>query len=120
MEKYIRTGDLISVRRAIAYGSLTSDVVALACACLNRHKTSVDILRDLLDAGCDPNMPSATGWTPLMFAISNNHLEGCAMLLEAGADATFTNNLSHSPMNMIHGKPMLQELFRVFNRPRVQ
>lgn len=46
----------------------------------------VDQVRELLDNGADPNVTEEDGYTPLMGAAENNHLEVAKLLIDAGAD----------------------------------
>lgn len=46
----------------------------------------IDVVRQLLEAGTDPNTTRTDGWTPLMLAAMNGNVEIVDLLLEYGAD----------------------------------
>jgi hypothetical protein len=49
---------------------------------------NVDLVRMLLDAGCDANLSDKDGWSPLSVAAFYGHASVVQLLLERGADAS--------------------------------
>jgi hypothetical protein len=58
---------------------------ALIYCCCFRH---FDILKLLLEHGADPNIQDSRGWTPLLWAKTNDFVKGIELLLQAGAETT--------------------------------
>ena len=57
----------------------------------------VDRVRELLDAGTDPNCPDVfSGHTPLHNAIGSDNVALVELLLNRGADIEHSNNNTHS------------------------
>ncbi len=52
------------------------------------EKEDGPLVRSLLEAGADPNLPNDRGWTPLHQAASVNHPPLVSLLLDAGAAVT--------------------------------
>jgi len=51
---------------------------------------NIDQMRKLINRGANVNTTSH-GWTPLLFAVENNHLKACEVLIENGADVNTAN-----------------------------
>ena len=58
-----------------------------------------DMVRWLLDAGADPNAPSASGGTPLHTAAFTGNLPVIQMLLAAGGDPQAPDKKGHTPLD---------------------
>ena len=58
------------------------------------------LTRRLLEAGADPNVRQAGGWTPLHEAARRGHAEMVGVLLGAGAQATAHNDEGTSPLDV--------------------
>jgi len=52
-----------------------------------------------LDNGADPNLEDSDGYTPLIFAVTNNHAGCVERLIEAGARPNCRTNTSSTPLN---------------------
>ena len=52
-----------------------------------------------LDNGADPNLEDSDGYTPLIFAVTNNHAGCVERLIEAGARPNCRTNTSRTPLN---------------------
>merc|ERR1712098_545430 len=53
------------------------------------YRDNLKVVRLLVDAGADLNIPEKDGWTPLMMSAWNGNLEIMNMLIFAGADLSF-------------------------------
>ena len=74
----------------------------LAAAAL--HKASErgkgDIIRELLDAGADPDLATAkTTDTALHLAAVNGHTDACSELVKVGADVNASNKIGWNPLH---------------------
>ena len=52
-----------------------------------------------LDNGADPNLEDSDGYTPLIFAVTNNHAGCVERLINAGARPNCRTNTSRTPLN---------------------
>jgi uncharacterized protein len=59
-----------------------------------------DIVKMLIDAGADPNAPSAAGGTPVHTAAFTGNLPVLEMLLDAGGDPQARDRKGHSPLDV--------------------
>ena len=55
-------------------------------------------MRELLDAGIDPNVCSSTSGTPLAAAAGAGHRAIVALLLTAGADPNIASDSGYTPL----------------------
>lgn len=62
---------------------------------------SVDIVKMLLDAGCDNTCKNVDGDTPLIDAVENGHLEVVRLLLAAGLDPRQSNAKGEAPLDLL-------------------
>jgi len=56
------------------------------------------VVRDLLASGANPNSQNAGGWTPLMIAAAEKHLDTVTVLLAAKADPNARNSLGRTAL----------------------
>ncbi|HEY3218100.1 MAG TPA: ankyrin repeat domain-containing protein [Candidatus Limnocylindria bacterium] len=63
-----------------------------------------DLVRMLLDAGADPNAPSATAFTPLHTAAFTGNIPVVQMLLAAGGDPHVPDNKGQTPLDVAREK----------------
>lgn len=70
---------------------------ALQSAVSGRHPEVVDVL---LEAGADPNVRQALGWTPLLGAAHNGDAASVRSLLAAGADPRAINDEGRSVLEL--------------------
>lgn len=61
-----------------------------------------DVVRLLLDAGCDTTCINIDMDTPLIDAVENGHLEVVQLLLEAGLDARQSNAKGEEPLDLVN------------------
>jgi ankyrin repeat protein len=59
----------------------------------------VQIVRDLLDAGADPNATGEDGYTPLHHAARRESAEIVRLLLDHGASASLLNRYGATPLD---------------------
>ncbi|PRM96231.1 ankyrin repeat domain-containing protein [Aliarcobacter cryaerophilus] len=57
----------------------------------SQKKPSLDIFNMLIKAGADINAIDKDSWTPLHYAVKNNHIEIVNLLIEAGADVNIAS-----------------------------
>ncbi|MCJ1244178.1 hypothetical protein MMC30_001376 [Trapelia coarctata] len=62
---------------------------------------SADIVKMLLDAGCDNTCKNVDGDTPLIDAVENGHLEVVSLLLAAGLDPRQSNAKGEAPLDLL-------------------
>jgi len=62
---------------------------------------SVNIVKMLLDAGCDNMCKNVDGDTPLIDAVENGHLEVVRLLLAAGLDPRQSNAKGEAPLDLL-------------------
>lgn len=62
---------------------------------------SVDLVKMLLDAGCDSTCKNVDGDTPLIDAVENGHLEVVRLLLTAGLDPRQSNAKGEAPLDLL-------------------
>ena len=55
-------------------------------------------IRDLLEKGADINATDEDGWTVLIYASNNGHLEIVRLLLEKGANINVTNQYGYTSL----------------------
>lgn len=67
-----------------------SDGIAPLQVAMNRRDNLL-VMRMLLDAGADPNLPNKNGYTTLMYAVTGKRVDCVRLLLDVGADV----NASH-------------------------
>lgn len=63
---------------------------------------SMDIVKLLLDAGCDITCKNIDMETPLIDAVENGHLEVVQLLLEAGSDPRQSNAKGEEPLDLVN------------------
>lgn len=69
------------------------------------------MVRDLLDAGSDPNQLDQRGNSPLIEAIHRKRISIIKLLLQWGADPNQKNKVGNSPLHFaVHGDPSSVEL----------
>jgi len=106
----IRRRDAVSVDRLLAHNVNVNQllqpekltplmVAALSVQSDSQHDEAIHILRLLLQAGADPNISRVDdGYTALIYACHQGHVDAVALLLEAGADATYVTELGWGPL----------------------
>ena len=62
------------------------------------HEGRIDIVRELLEAGADPNIKNEDGETALIIASSLGHYEIVKLLLEAGVDINIQNSYGNTAL----------------------
>ena len=62
-------------------------------------RQDLQLVRDLLDAGADPNLPGEDDYTPLHHAAGAESAEICRLLLEHGASASLVDIYGHRPID---------------------
>ncbi len=81
---------LLERSNALSDKALGSDLVREACQ--QRNKKNHGALLELLEAGLDPNGPSAQGQTALMFAALGGNIDMVESLFSHGSDAKATDH----------------------------
>eukprot|EP00803_Ostreobium_quekettii_P007114 evm.model.scf_19.2 EVM.evm.TU.scf_19.2 scf_19:28826-30502(-) len=71
---------------------------ALHYACYGRSPESAAIVRMLLEAGGDANLPDTLGETPLFYAVIGGGADTVGVLLEAGVAVNATNKRGQTPI----------------------
>lgn len=66
--------------------------------------TSLELIRLLLEAGADPNVAQAGGWTPLHAAASSGREEIARLLVAHGASLTAKSDDGRTPIEMAKAK----------------
>ncbi len=61
---------------------------------------NAEICKLLLDRSADLDAKNSYDWTPLMFAVSKNHVAACKVLLEAGAKTEIANKNGETAMSL--------------------
>ena len=59
-----------------------------------------EVVRFLLDAGADPDLPAFDGWSALALAVYEGHARAAELLLDGGADPHFVHG--ESGENLLH------------------
>jgi ankyrin repeat protein len=67
-------------------------------------KDELEIARQLIAAGADPDAPNGMGRTPLMFAVMFGRKAMVDLLLEAGADPTLNDGEGKSALDLAAGQ----------------
>lgn len=62
-------------------------------------RQDLQLVRDLLDAGADPNLPGEDDYTPLHHAAGAESAEICRLLLEHGASTSLVDIYGHTPID---------------------
>ncbi|KAL6713371.1 hypothetical protein ACLMJK_008836 [Lecanora helva] len=62
----------------------------------------IDVVRLLLDAGCDTDCKNIDKDTPLIDAVENGHLELVELLLKVGLDPRQTNAFGKEPLDLVN------------------
>lgn len=72
------------------------------------------ILKALLDAGVDPNIPNELGKTPIFYSVYHNRLGSTWLLLMYGADPNIKDSYGYTPLYYaeFHGYTELIELLK--------
>lgn len=63
-----------------------------------------DLVKLLLERGCDPNAVTENGTTALHYACSKNHVETARLLLQHKADTSICDNYGQSPLHRAASK----------------
>jgi ankyrin repeat protein len=71
------------------------------------ERTYTELVRTLLIAGSDPNESNATGTTPLIEAVRQNHRNGVLMLLDRDAKIEARNSRGQSALMVVHDDPTI-------------
>jgi ankyrin repeat protein len=111
--KAIRGGDAARVSKLLAHGAKPNsskccfyDESEGGIKQLNERETPLavaveghdrEVVRLLLEAGADPNLPSEFGRTPLIIAIQQRHQKMVPMLLAHGADPNHPDEQNATP-----------------------
>lgn len=85
----IRKGDLTAVHSLLESGNINleeRDDSGRTFLMLASERGELNIVRELLEAGVDPNAVDNDGWSALLCAAKEGHLEICIELLEHAAD----------------------------------
>ncbi len=98
-------GDLVVVQNIIASGTSVNQVsndrkatTALAAA---SNTGQLEVVKELLKLGANPNIVDAGSWTALHYACTRNSPQHAAVaqeLLQAGADVSMKTRLGGSPL----------------------
>lgn len=97
-------GDITKARRFLQEKPQDLDVAdpagntPLQCASLNGH---VEVVKLLLDAGCNLHCVNNVKDSPLLDAVENGHLEVVKLLLAAGANPKIRNEKGEEPIDKI-------------------
>jgi hypothetical protein len=79
--------DALDVVIAFLAAGIDPDALGGRAAALAAGRGTIEVLRLLLEAGADPNLPGGSfGQTPLIAAVLRDRIEAAELLLEAGAD----------------------------------
>ena len=78
------------------------------------------ILKALLDAGADPNIPNDLGKTPIFYSVYHNRIGSTWLLLMYGADPGREDDHGHTPLYYaeFHGYTELIELLKLADTTR--
>ncbi|TBW51304.1 ankyrin repeat domain-containing protein [Marinobacter halodurans] len=63
-----------------------------------RRRGGVDIVRELLDSGLNPNAQDDNGWTPLHFASQSCQAKVATVLVSAGANPNLVDSHGNGPL----------------------
>jgi ankyrin repeat protein len=86
----------ISKNRSSVYATTATNDTPLIWA---SEMGSTECVKDLLDAGADPNEFEVDGWSALHWAARNGHLGVATLLLERGASLGQRDRRGHTPLN---------------------
>ena len=92
-----------------------SDVVNVKRGYKKYFPENTVILKALLDAGADPNIPNALGKTPIFESVYHNRIGSTWLLLMYGADPSIQDEYGYTPMYYaeFHGYTELIELLKL-------
>jgi hypothetical protein len=65
------------------------------------EKGSVEEVAALLKRGASVNAKDKQGWTPLVHAFAEMHIDGAKLLMSKGAKASATDKYTYSPLNLM-------------------
>jgi Ankyrin repeats (3 copies)/NACHT domain len=86
----------ISKNRSSVYATTATNDTPLIWA---SEMGSTECVKDLLDAGADPNEFEVDGWSALHWAARNGHLGVATLLLERGASLGQRDGRGHTPLD---------------------
>ncbi|KUI99547.1 MULTISPECIES: ankyrin repeat domain-containing protein [Vibrio] len=80
------------------------------------ERTPLESIQYLIDQGLDVNAIDSYGYTPLIYAVRQQNIEGMRLLLENGADELIEHRASDdaTPLNMVFdNKPYQYEVMKL-------
>ena len=95
--------------------NIVSDVVAMKSGRKKHYPENTVILKTLLDASADPNIPNTLGKTPIFYTVANNRIGSTWLLLMYGADPSIKDDYGYTAMYYaeFHGYTELIKLLKL-------
>ncbi|ODV90229.1 hypothetical protein CANCADRAFT_23995 [Tortispora caseinolytica NRRL Y-17796] len=72
----------------------------------------LEVVKELLQAGADPDIQDKFEWTPLMWAANNHHIEIASQLLDSGASLDLKTAAGRSALDFVNPGTALAELIK--------
>ena len=89
-----------------AFPNVISQTLGSSALGLAAYVGNVKIIKLLIDAGAQTDMPDKSGVTPLGYAASQAHIDAISYLLEKGADPKHIDKYGRSIQDLVNSSPV--------------